>query len=212
MILKKHDLQLIAITDRASLQYDISLHDAVEEALKGGATMVLLHERNLGHDALMREAVRIKILCGMYDIPFAVSGRVDIAEAVDADGVQLDDDDSSIQDAQRILGSDRYVGATVRSVEAAVKAEEAGAAFLMCGPVKVIDINSSDVNVSVDELRAVSQAVHIPVVAYGGVADVDMNELNGTGICGIGAMTAIFGQNDIEQAAASLRKITDGLV
>lgn len=212
MVLKKHDLQLIAITDRASLQYDISLHDAVEEALKGGATMVILYERNLGHDALMREAVRLKILCGMYDIPFAVSGSVDIAEAVDADGVLLDKDDAEVKDAQQILGRDRFVGAMARSAEDAVEAEKDGASFIMCGPVKVTDIKSSDVSISVEELKDVSAAVNVPVVAYGGIADLDMNELGGTGICGIGAMTGIFGQNDIEQAAASLRKISDDIL
>lgn len=212
MVLKKHDLRLVAITDRASLQYNISLHDAVEEALKGSVTMVMLQERNMGHDPLMREAVRLKILCGMYDIPFIVSGNVSIAEAVDADGVLLENSGDSVSGAARILGSDRFVGVTVKNAEEARKAEYDGAAFLMCGPVKVIDINSRDVNVTVDVLRDVCASVKIPVVAYGGIADVDVNELNGTGICGIGAMTGIFGQNDIEHAAASLRKIADGIV
>lgn len=212
MKIRKRDLQLIAITDRASLQYNMSLHDAVEEALMGGVSMVLLDESNLGYEALMREAVRLKILCGMYDIPFAVRSNADIADAVDADGIELTADDISIAEARNKLGRDRFIGFTVRNAEEAVRAEESGAQFLMCGPVKVMDINSRDVNVSVDELKKICACVHIPVTAYGGIADVDISELKGTGICGIGCAMGIFGQNDVRQAARSLRDIADEII
>ncbi len=207
MILKKRNLQLVAVTDMTVLRTNVSLHDAVELAIKGGVSMVMLRQQHLGHDAMMREAVRLKILCGMYDIPFLVMGKTDIAQAVDADGVVVRWEDFDARKIRKMLGVDRLIGVFIKTPEEAKKAEEEGASFLFEGPVKVRDGEIEEEVITPEELVAVCGAVQIPVVAYGGIADDDLNELRGTGIFGIGVATSIFGQSDIEGAARSLRDL-----
>lgn len=208
MGLLKRDLGLVAVTDLASMRVDKTLRDAVEEAIEGGATMVVLNEPTLSHEALKKEAVRLKILCGMHDIPFIMMNHVDIADAVDADGVVVSFREFDPVEIRTIIGSDRSIGVLVSTPEEAGKAMEGGAWFLMCGPVSAGHDGEHMDCITIEEVEDVCAAVDIPVIAYGGLADSDINYLRGTGISGIGAATGIFGQTDIVSAAASLRRIS----
>ena len=208
MGLLKRDLGLVAVTDLASMRVDKTLRDAVEEAIEGGATMVVLNEPTLSHDALMKEAVRLKILCGMHDIPFIMMKHVDIADAVDADGIVVAYDDFDPVKIRTVMGSDRSIGVLVSNPSEARLAMDGGAWFLMCGPVSAGHDGEHSECITIDEVEAVCAAVDIPVIAYGGLADADINFLRGTGISGIGAATGIFGQTDILAAASSLRRIS----
>lgn len=207
MGLLKRELGLIALTDLASMRVDMTLRDAVEEAINGGATMVVLNEPTLSHYALMKEAVRLKILCGMHDIPFIMMRHVDIADAVDADGVIVAYEEFKPDRIRPVIGSDRSIGVLVSTPDEARIAVHGGAWFLMCGPVSTGHDGEHSDCITIAELEAVCGVVDIPVVAYGGLADADVNYLRGTGISGIGAGTGIFGQADIRGAAASLRRI-----
>jgi thiamine-phosphate pyrophosphorylase len=208
MGLVKRELGLIAVTDLASMRVNLKLRDAVEEAINGGVTMVVLNEPTLSHDALMKEAVRLKILCGMHDIPFIMMQHVDIADAVDADGVIVACEEFNPDRIRSVIGTDRMIGVLVSTPEEAKKAMHDGAWFLMCGPVGVGHDGEHPECITIAELEGVCAVVDIPVVAYGGLADADVNHLRGTGISGIGAATGIFGQADIKEAAASLRRIS----
>ena len=210
MGLLKRDLGLVAVTDLASMRVDKTLRDAVEEAIDGGATMVVLNEPTLSHDALMKEAVRLKILCGMHDIPFIMMRHIDIADSVDADGIVVAYEEFDPGRIRTALGSDRSIGVLVSKPDEARRAENQGAWFLMCGPVSTghDEEHEYDECITIEELEAVCAAVDIPVIAYGGLADADINFIRGTGLSGIGAATGIFGQNDIRSAAASLRRIS----
>ena len=210
MGLLKRDLGLVAVTDLASMRIDTTLRDAVEEAIEGGATMVVLNEPTLSHDALKKEAVRLKILCGMHDIPFIMMRHIDIADAVDADGIVVAYEEFDPGRIRTALGSDRSIGVLVSKPDEARRAMNGGAWFLMCGPVSVGHDGEHDHRdcITIEELEAVCAVVDIPVIAYGGLADADINFLRGTGISGIGAATGIFGQDDIRAAAESLRKIS----
>ena len=208
MGLLKRDLGLVAVTDLASMRVDKTLRDAVEEAIEGGATMVVLNEPTLSHDSLMKEAVRLKILCGMHDIPFIMMRNVDIADAVDADGIVVEYNEFDPGRIRALLGSDRSIGVMVSKPEEAEAAMDGGAWFLMCGPVSSGHDGEHKDCITIEEVESVCAAVDIPVIAYGGLADADINSLRGTGISGIGAATGIFGQNDILGAAASLRRIS----
>ena len=203
----RRDLGLIAVTDLASMRVDMTLRDAVEEAINGGVTMVVLNERTLSHDALMKEAVRIKILCGMHDIPFMVMKDIDIADTVDADGVIVPVDEFDPYRIRNLIGTDRGIGVMVSTPKEAKKAMEGDASFLMCGPVGTGHDGEHSDCIDTQQLESVCAAVDIPVVAYGGLADADINMLRGTGISGIGAARGIFGQLDIRSAASSLRAI-----
>ncbi len=208
MGLLKRELGLIAVTDLASMRVDMSLRDAVEEAINGGATTVVLNEPTLSHDTLMKEAVRLKILCGMHDIPFIMMRHVDIADAVDADGVIVAYEEFKPDRIRPIIGPDRSIGVLVSTPEEAKVAAYGGACFLMCGPVSTGHDGEHPYCITIAELEAVCAEADVPVVAYGGLADADINYLRGTGISGIGAATGIFGQPDIKAAAASLRRIS----
>lgn len=208
MGLLKRDLGLVAVTDLASMRVDKTLRDAVEDAIEGGATMVVLNEPTLSHDSLMKEAVRLKILCGMRDIPFIMMRNVDIADAVDADGIIVAFSEFDPGRIRTVMGTDRSIGVIVSKPEEAKAAMEGGAWFLMCGPVSSGHYGEHKDCITIEEVEAVCASVDIPVIAYGGLADADINFLRGTGISGIGAATGIFGQNDIHGAAKSLRRIS----
>ncbi|MBQ5534972.1 MAG: thiamine phosphate synthase, partial [Lachnospiraceae bacterium] len=122
MRLIKRELGLIAVTDLASMRVNLKLRDAVEEAINGGVTMVVLNEPTLAHDILMKEAVRLKILCGMHDIPFIMMRHVDIADAVDADGVVVACEEFDPDRIRSVIGTDRMVGVLVSTPEEAKKA------------------------------------------------------------------------------------------
>ena len=207
MGLLKRDLGLVAVTDFASMRVDKTLRDAVEEAIDGGVTMVVLDEPTFPHDALMKEAVRLKILCGMHDIPFIMMRNVAIADAVDADGIVVPIQEFDPGRIRTVMGSDRSIGVLVAKPEEAKAAEDGGAWFLMCGPVSEGHDREHKECITTEELESVCAAVDIPVIAYGGLADSDINFLRGTGISGIGASHGIFGQKDVGAAAASLRRI-----
>lgn len=208
MGLLKRDLGLVAVTDLASMRVDKTLRDAVEEAIEGGATMVVLDEPTLSHDALKKEAVRLKILCGMHDIPFIMMRNMEIADAVDADGIVVTSEEFDPGRIRTVLGSDRSIGVLVSNPSEAKAAMGGGAWFLMCGPVSSGHDGEHTDCITIEEVEEICASVDIPVIAYGGLADADINFLRGTGISGIGAATGIFGQNDIFGAASSLRRIS----
>ncbi|MBO4375115.1 MAG: thiamine phosphate synthase [Lachnospiraceae bacterium] len=207
MLLKKRDMQLMAVADSALLLPDISLHDAVDAAIEGGASTIMLRDNSLPEDDYMREAVRIKIMCGMHDVPFLVYGNMEAAEAVDADGIVVEIKDFNPKEIRRKFGADRSAGVVIGTVSDAIKAERDGASFLLLGPVSHKGKRKKKGTVNVEEVEEVCSVVSIPVVAHGGIADENMNDLRGTGIFGIGVGTGIFGSDDIAGAARSLRKL-----
>ena len=207
MLLKKRDMQLIAVADTAFLPEEMSLHDAVEKAIKGGASTIMLRDFSLSEEDYMREAVRIKIMCGMYDVPFLVYGNVEAAEAVDADGIVVELKDFNSKEIRRKFGVERSAGVMTGLAKDAVKAEKEGASFLLLGPVSLKGKRKKKGYVNVEEVEEICSKVSVPVVAYGGIADENLNELRGTGIFGVGVGSGIFGSEDITEAARSLRKL-----
>ncbi|MCR5650451.1 MAG: thiamine phosphate synthase [Lachnospiraceae bacterium] len=207
MLLKKREMQLIAVADSVFLPDDITLHDAVNRAINGGASTILLRDFSLPEEDYMREAVRIKIMCGMHDVPFLIYGNVEAAEAVDADGIVVEFKDFNSKEIRRKFGVDRSAGVVTGSVSDAVKAEKEGASFLLMGPVSHKGKRKKKGTVNVEEVEEACSKVSIPVVAYGGIADENLNELRGTGIFGVGVGNGIFGSEDIAEAAGSLRKL-----
>ncbi len=207
MLLKKRDMQLIAVADSAFLSDDVCLHDAVDKAIDGGASTIMLRDFSLSEEDYMREAVRIKIMCGMHDVPFLVYGNVEAAEAVDADGIVVELKDFNSKEIRRKFGVDRSAGVMTNSVSDAVKAEKEGASFLLLGPISHKGKRKKKGTVNVEEVEEICSNVSIPVVAFGGIADENLNDLRGTGIFGVGAGSSIFGSEDITEAAGSLRKL-----
>ncbi len=207
----KKDLLLYAVTDRAWLGEE-TLYSQVEKALKGGATFVQLREKNLDQENFLKEAVELKELCRRYQVPFVINDNVDIALAMDADGVHVGQSDMETEDVRKKLGPDKIIGVSAQTVEQAVIAEKHGADYLGVGAVFPTGSKDDAVEVSHEVLKEICRAVHIPVVAIGGISRNNIRELAGSGICGIAVISAIFAQKDIEAAARDLHERTETMV
>lgn len=207
----KKDLLLYAVTDRSWLG-GRTLYQDVEAAIKGGATFIQLREKNLDEAHFLEEAKEIKELCKKYQVPFVINDNVDIALAMDADGVHVGQSDMEAGAVREKLGPDKIIGVSAQTVEQALLAEQKGADYLGVGAVFPTGSKADAVEVSHETVRAITEAVDIPVIAIGGITKDNVSELSGTGICGIAVISAIFAQTDIEGAAQVLKERTEAAV
>ncbi|MDO5410047.1 MAG: thiamine phosphate synthase [Lachnospiraceae bacterium] len=208
---KKEDLLLYAVTDRSWLNGE-TLYAQVEKALKGGATFIQLREKNLDVKSFQEEAAAIKELCCSYKVPFVINDSVEIALAVDADGVHVGQSDMEAGDVRTKLGPDKIIGVSAQTVEQALLAEKHGADYLGVGAVFSTDSKADASNISHDTLEAICRAVKIPVIAIGGISKDNIMQLKGRGICGIAVISAIFAQKDLVQAAKDLKGLAAQMV
>jgi len=207
----KKDLLLYAVTDRSWLNGE-TMYSQVEKALKGGATFVQFREKTLDQDAFLAEAKEIKELCRQYMVPFVINDNVDIATAIDADGVHVGQSDMEAGSVREKLGKDKILGVSAQTVEQAIFAEQKGADYLGVGAVFQTGTKADADDVSHETLKAICEAVKIPVIAIGGISMDNVMRLSGSGICGIAVISALFAQPDIERAAAELKKLIDKVV
>ena len=208
---RKEDLLLYAVTDRSWLDGE-TLYAQVEKALKGGVTFVQLREKALDEQAFLEEAKEIQKLCEQYHVPFVINDNVEIAAQIGADGVHVGQSDMEAGDVREKLGPDKIIGVSAQTVEQAVRAQERGADYLGVGAVFPTGSKADAVEVSHETVRAITEAVDIPVIAIGGITKDNVSELSGTGICGIAVISAIFAQTDIEGAARVLKERTEAAV
>ncbi len=205
----RQQLMLYAVTDRHWLG-EKSLYQVVEESLQGGATFIQLREKQLDRPAFLQEAKEIKTLCRRYGVPFVIDDDVDLALEVDADGVHVGQSDMEAGNVREKLGPDKIVGVSARTVEQALLAQQRGADYLGVGAV--FPTGSKDDAKLLDHqvLRDICDAVSIPVIAIGGITRENVQELAGTGICGVAVISAIYGQSDVRQAAREMKeKVAD---
>ena len=208
---KKEDLLLYAVTDRSWLNGQ-TLYAQVEKALKGGVTCVQLREKNLDEAAFLEEAKEIHDLCAQYGVPFVINDNVEIAVQINADGVHVGQSDMKVGDVRKKLGLDKIIGASAQTVEQALEAKEHGADYLGVGAVFPTGSKVDAVEVSHGTVKAICEAVDIPVIAIGGITADNVKELAGTGICGIAVISAIFAQKDIKEAARHLKSRTEEML
>ena len=201
----KKDLLLYAVTDRHWLN-GRSLRQVVEESLDGGVTMVQLREKQLEEGTFLEEARELQALCRQRRIPFLVNDNVDIALAMNADGVHVGQSDMEALDVRKKLGPDKIIGVSAQTVEQALLAQAHGADYLGVGAVFPTGSKDDAVEVPFETLKAICQAVRIPVVAIGGISKANVEQLRGSGICGVAVISAIYGADDIEGAARELKE------
>lgn len=211
MKLDKKDLLLYAVTDRHWLN-GRTLYEVVKESLDGGATFIQLREKELDSETFLDEAKELKKLCAKYHVPFVINDNVDIALAMDADGVHVGQSDMEAGNVREKLGPDKIIGVSAQTVEQAVLAEKRGADYLGVGAVFPTGSKDDADDVSHETLKAICEAVSIPVIAIGGITKDNTTELAGTGIVGIAVISAIYGQDDIPSATRELKKITSEMV
>ena len=207
MKLDKQSMLLYAVTDRSWLG-DKTLADQVEETLKGGATFIQLREKKLDFDAFVKEARAIKKLTDAYNIPFVINDAVDVALAVDADGVHVGQDDSDAGALREQLG-DKIIGVSADTVELARKAEADGADYIGVGAIYSTATKTDAEVVAFETIAAICKAVTIPVVAIGGLNETNILSLTGTGVDGVALVSAIFSKKDIISATKALRSLSE---
>lgn len=207
----KKDLLLYAVTDRSWLN-GRTLYQQVEEALKGGATFIQLREKELDREHFLEEAKEIQKLCKIYHVPFVINDNVEIAVSIGADGVHVGQSDMEAGDVRKKLGPDKIIGVSAQTVEQAVLAEKRGADYLGVGAVFPTSSKSDACEVEHDTIKAICEAVNIPVIAIGGISTENVKKLSGKGLCGIAVISAIFAKSDIEAATKELKELTMEMV
>ena len=207
----KNSLRLYAVTDRAWVGRQ-TLCQQVEAALQGGVTCVQLREKHLDRDAFLAEARQICALCRRYGVPFIVNDDLDVALACGADGIHVGQDDMPAAEVRRRAGRRLIVGVSAHTPEEARLAEAAGADYLGAGAVFGSATKTDAYLLTPAGLQAVCAAVHIPVVAIGGVNARNILQLQGSGAAGAAVVSGIFGAPDITAACRELRALADTMV
>lgn len=209
--MKKDDLRaalrLYAVTDRSWLGNG-TLSDAVEAALRGGATMVQLREKSLTQADFLQEAKTLAALCARFQIPFLINDNLEIALACNADGVHVGQDDMDPQKARALLGPGKILGVSAHTVQQALAAEKTGADYLGVGAVFSTATKQDAASVPLETVREICQAVSIPVVAIGGISADNILSLQNSGVVGAAVVSALFAAEDIFSAAQNLSRLT----
>ena len=207
----KQYMRLYAVTDRAWVGKQ-SLYEQVEAALKGGVTCVQLREKELGEEDFLAEAKEIKALCSRYHVPFFINDNVDVAIKCQADGVHVGQEDMKASDVRAKVGDQMIIGVSAHSVEEAVEAVKNGADCLGVGAMFTTSTKADASVLPKETLRAICEAVDVPVVAIGGIGESNILELAGTGADGVALVSAIFGAADIEAQCRKLRALSEEMV
>lgn len=211
MKLDKKSLLLYAVTDRAWLN-GRELAEDVEKALQGGATFVQLREKDATFDEFVEQAKEVKEVCKKYGVPFVINDNIEVALAVDADGIHVGQSDMEAGSVRQRLGRDKIIGVSTRTVEEALLAQERGADYLGVGAMFQTSTKLDAADVTFQELREICNAVEIPVVAIGGISSKNVEELQGTGIDGVAVVSALFAAEDIKQASVEMKEKLEGIV
>jgi len=199
----REDLLLYAVTDCSWLGQK-SLPQAVREALCGGATFVQLRDKRQNEAALTALALEMKELCIQYKVPFVINDYVKLALQVDADGVHVGQKDMDASRVRELIGPDKILGVSVRTVEQAQRAEAAGANYLGVGALFSTGTKADASEISLETVEAICKTVSIPVLGIGGITAERIPQLKGIGLAGVAAVSAIFAQENIEQETRKL--------
>lgn len=203
--MKSDSLLLYAVTDRSHIGKK-SLSQKVQEVIEGGATFIQLREKNLNQADLLLEAKEIQALCKKAHIPFVINDDVQLAKKIDADGVHVGQEDMEAARARELLGPDKIVGVSAQTVQQALLAEKMGADYLGVGAVFPTNSKDDAEDVSFETLKAICEAVKIPVIAIGGIHKDNVLQLKGSGIVGVAVISALFSQEDSCQATQELKE------
>lgn len=202
--MNKFDPSLYFITDSTPYSEEEFLH-RVEEALAGGATLLQLREKERTTREYLQLAARVHEIALKYQVPLIIDDRVDVALAVGAEGVHVGQSDLPVVDARRLMGSDKIVGATTKTVPQALEAYEQGADYLGVGAIYPTTTKVKTILTSTDTLRDICEAVPIAVNAIGGLNKDNIDVMEGIPIAGICVVSAIMKAADPRQAAQELK-------
>lgn len=205
MSILKEQLLLYAVTDRTWVGRQ-TLLEQMEDALKGGVTLIQLREKNLEEAAFLREAIQAKELCHRYHVPLIINDNVEVALQSGADGVHVGIEDAPVAEIRKRVGKDFIIGATAKTIQQAQLAEASGADYLGVGAVFPSPTKKSAIRITNEQLNEICASVSIPAVAIGGITRDNMAQLKGSRIDGVAVVSAIFAAEDIKTAAEQLKQ------
>jgi len=201
----KKTLKLYLVTDRQGL-CDEDFLNRVGLACKSGVTLVQLREKELSSRDYFNLAVKVKLITDKYDIPLIIDDRLDICQAVGADGVHVGDTDLPINVVRKLLGPNKIIGVSAKSVQSAQEAAKQGADYIGVGAIYPTQTKVVTQHTSIKTLREISQNVSIPVIAIGGIKEAKIRHLAETGIVGVAVVSEIMQAINIAQKVPNLLK------
>ena len=206
MKLKRESLLLYLVTD-SRFSKNMPFEQAVEQAIKGGVTILQFREKHLHLKERIPLAEKIGALCRSYKIPFIINDDPNLAKKLNADGVHLGQEDMPIKQARQILGDDKIIGVSAHTVAEAEKAFESGADYLGVGAVFGSNTKTDTINLTPELLGEIAGSVPIPCVAIGGVNENNIHLLNNTGISGVAVVSGILAKENPLSAAKKLKEL-----
>lgn len=211
MKVDKTDLLLYAVTDRQWLG-EASLAEQLEEAVQAGVTIVQLREKELDFEDFVSLGKEVQAVAQRHRVPFIINDAVDVALALDADGVHVGQSDMQAGDVRSRIGAGKILGVSAHSVEEALLAEQNGADYLGVGAIYGTATKPDANALSIETVQQICRAVSIPVVGIGGISEGNILDLKGSGVDGVAVVSAIFAQPDITAAVKRLRPLAEELV
>ena len=207
--MNREALRLYLVTNR----YQDSLEnflEKVETACRSGVTIIQLREKNLTTNQYYQLAKQVKEITDAYQVPLIIDDRLDVCLAVDAAGLHIGDDELPVLVARQVLGPDKILGVTAKTVKRALEAEEGGADYLGTGAIFPTTTKENAPITLISTLKTICQRVAIPVVAIGGLTSENIDQLIGTGIAGVAVVRDLMQAEDIEaKTQAFLTKLDD---
>lgn len=206
--MKNLDLSLYLVTDRSD---DVEKFlKTIEEAIKGGVTVVQIREKTADTLDFYNLSLRVKEITAKYGIPLIINDRVDIALAIDADGVHVGQSDMPCDVTRKLIGEDKILGVSAATVKEAKKAQKDGADYIGSGTVFPTQTKSDAESVSKQELKEIVESVDIPIVAIGGITLENASQLMDIGIGGLSVVSAIMSSENPKKSSEELLKIFNG--
>ncbi|WP_405270047.1 thiamine phosphate synthase [Methanobrevibacter sp.] len=203
--MKNLDLSLYLVTDKSE---DIEKFlNTIEEAIKGGVTVVQIREKTAETLDFYNLALKVKEITSKYDIPLIINDRVDVALAIDADGVHVGQTDMPCDVTRKLIGEDKILGVSAATIDEAKKAEKDGADYIGTGAVFPTATKDDAPSITKEDLKDVVASINIPVVAIGGINLENASQLKDTGIAGLSVVSAIMSADNPKKASEELLEI-----
>ncbi|WP_366925516.1 thiamine phosphate synthase [uncultured Methanobrevibacter sp.] len=203
---KDIDYSVYLVTDHRN-KTDEEFLNVIEEAIKGGTSIVQLREKTASTKDFYELAVKVKEITSKYNVPLLVNDRIDIALAIYSEGVHIGQDDMPATIARKIIGDEKILGVSTSTVEEAIKAEAEGADYIGSGAIFPTSTKDDAESVSKEELKDIVDSVDIPVVAIGGISLENAPSIKSTGIAGFSVISAIMNAEDPKEASKKLKEI-----
>ena len=207
--MNREAFRLYLVTNRYQDSVE-SFLEKIETACRSGVTIVQLREKNLTTNQYYQLAKQVKEITDAYQVPLIIDDRLDVCLAVDAAGLHIGDDELPVPVARQVLGPDKILGVTAKTVKRALEAEEGGANYLGTGAIFPTTTKENAPITLISTLKTICQRVAIPVVAIGGLTSENIEQLIGTGIAGVAVVRDLMQAEDIEaKTQAFLTKLDD---